>query len=99
MPQEEIGDAYFAIQRFGHVANSDDFQIRYELHPGDLIAFDNRRVLHGRESFDSTEGTRQLRGTYMDSDEVYSRMRVLHHSVPGLQHSLAFSVARRDSNA
>tara|TARA_Y100000590_G_scaffold468544_1_gene651657 strand:+ start:821 stop:2038 length:1218 start_codon:yes stop_codon:yes gene_type:complete len=99
MPQEEIGDAYFAIQRFGHVANSDDFQIRYELHPGDLIAFDNRRVLHGRESFDSTEGTRQLRGTYMDSDEVYSRMRVLHHSVPGLQHSLAFSVARKDSNA
>ena len=99
MPPERINDAYFAMQRFGRVANSSDFQIRYDLNPGDLIAFDNRRVLHGRESFDSSEGHRRLRGTYLDSDEVYSRMRVLRHSIHEPGHSLAFSSARKESNA
>ena len=99
MPSERINDAYFAMQRFGQVANSSDFQIRYDLNPGDLVAFDNRRVLHGRKSFESSNGSRRLRGTYIDSDEVYSRMRVLRHFIHEPGHSLAFSAARKDSNA
>jgi len=56
-------------------------------------------VLHGRKSFDSSEGSRELRGTYLDSDEVYSRMRFLRRFLPEPGHSLAFSTARKDSNA
>ena len=99
MPSERISHAYFAMQRFGRVANSVDFQIRYDLNPGDLVAFDNRRVLHGRKSFDSSKGSRKLRGTYLDSDEVYSRMRFLRRFLPEPGHSLAFSTARKDRNA
>ena len=99
MPSERISHAYFAMQRFGRVANSVDFQIRYDLNPGDLVAFDNRRVLHGRKSFDSSKGSRELRGTYLDSDEVYSRMRFLRRFFPEPGHSLAFSTARKDRNA
>jgi len=77
MPYEDIGNAYLAMQHLGHTANSDAFQIQFDLIPGDLVAFDNRRILHGRTSFDSTSGSRKLRGTYLDCDEVYSRVRVL----------------------
>lgn len=90
MDHNEIDDAYNAMRRLGQLANSDDFQIRYDLTPGDLIAFDNRRVLHGRESFDSQEGTRELRGTYLDADEVYSRMRVLRRALNPGEQSLGF---------
>ena len=90
-------DAYFAMQRFGQVANSSDFQIRYDLNPGDLVAL-TTGVLHGRKP-ESSNGSRRLRGTYIDSDEVYSRMRVLRHFIHEPGHSLAFSAARKDSNA
>lgn len=78
MPHEDIGRAYAAIRRFGALSNSAQFQMKYAFAPGDLIAFDNRRVLHGRDSFDvGPAAQRRLHGTYMDTDEVYSRLRVL----------------------
>ncbi|MDP6862806.1 MAG: TauD/TfdA family dioxygenase [Acidimicrobiales bacterium] len=99
MPPEEISGAYSAMQRLGYVANSDEFQIRYQFAPGDLVAFDNRRVLHGRESFDTTAGIRRLRGTYLDSDEVYSRMRVLRRHLASTIPSKTFSTTEEDNNA
>ena len=99
MDHNEIDDAYNAMRRLGQLANSDDFQIRYDLTPGDLIAFDNRRVLHGRESFDSQEGTRELRGTYLDADEVYSRMRVLRRALNPGQQSLGFVHSKEGEDA
>ena len=99
MPEEDIGDAYAALQRFGYLTNCDKFQIRYEFAPGDLVAFDNRRVLHGRESFDTTAGARRLRGTYLDSDEVYSRMRVLRRHLTSSKPSQIFSATGENSNA
>jgi gamma-butyrobetaine dioxygenase len=50
-------------------------QFRYE--PGDLLAFDNRRVLHGRAGYEAKGGTRFIEGIYSDRDELYSRIRTL----------------------
>lgn len=91
MASDALDDAYYSLRRFGDIANSDEFQIRYDLEPGDLIAFDNRRILHGREAFESREGIRQLRGTYLDTDEVYSRMRVLCRTLNMRPESLGFT--------
>ena len=44
---------------------------------GEMVVFDNRRVLHGREAFDPTSGARFLRGCYVDRGEWDSRIRVL----------------------
>lgn len=99
MAAEEVSDAYSAMQRLGYVANSDELQIRYQFTPGDLVAFDNRRVLHGRESFDATAGVRRLRGTYLDSDEVYSRVRVLRRQLTNTTQSKTFSVTGEDNYA
>ena len=79
MPRERIPVAYAAAQTFSHYAQDPRFQISFQFQPGDLVAFDNRRVLHGRDSFAGT-GTRRLNGCYMDHDDVLSRLRVLNRT-------------------
>lgn len=41
------------------------------------LAFDNRRILHGREAFNPATGNRHLHGCYVDRVEFDSRMRML----------------------
>jgi len=45
-----------------------------------MVAFDNRRVLHGRTAFDAMSGDRHLRGYYIEQNEIDSRVRVLSRS-------------------
>jgi len=77
MAPEDIPRAYRAARRFHQLAADPLFQIRYPFSAGDLVGFDNRRILHGRDGFDPGSGFRHLRGTYVDHDEMYSRLRVL----------------------
>lgn len=78
MAPEDLNRAYAAMRLLSETASSDRFQMRYPFRPGDIVVFDNRRVLHGRDAFEPRPGTRRrLIGTYMDTDEFYSRLRVL----------------------
>lgn len=77
MPIERQSAAYAAMRVFSQVAHDPRFMISSAFEPGDLIGFDNRRVLHGRDGFDAGEGRRRLRGCYIDHDDVFSRLRVL----------------------
>ncbi len=74
--------AYAAMRTFSSLAHDPRFQIRFPFAPGDLVGFNNRRVLHGRDAFDSG-GARWLRGCYIDQDDVYSRLRVLNRTGHG----------------
>ncbi|NQZ32854.1 MAG: TauD/TfdA family dioxygenase [Oceanospirillaceae bacterium] len=51
--------------------------LNLKLQAGEMMIFDNRRVLHGRKAFDPTSGKRHLRGYYVDRSEVDSRMRII----------------------
>lgn len=77
MPLADQPRAYDALRVMSSVAHDPRFMISYELRPGDVIGFDNRRIFHGRDAFDPAAGTRRLRGCYIDHDDVYSRLRVL----------------------
>ena len=79
MDRERIPLAYEAAQTFSHYAQDPRFQISFQFKPGDLLAFDNRRILHGRDSF-AGSGERRLRGCYVDHDEILSRLRVLNRT-------------------
>lgn len=68
---------YAAAAAMTEVAGRDELAVEIELRPGDLLAFDNRRILHGREAFDGAGGDRWLRGCYGERDELRSRLRVL----------------------
>ncbi len=77
MAEADVPRAYRAAKRFHELGADPRFQIGYPFRPGDMIGFDNRRLLHGRDAFDSDRGQRHLRGCYVDHDEIYSRLRVL----------------------
>lgn len=80
MPIANQQRAYDAMRVFSEVAHDPRFMITSTFEPGDLVGFDNRRILHGRDAFDATAGRRRLRGCYIDHDEVFSRVRVLRRS-------------------
>lgn len=77
MPVAEAGEAYRALRRLFALSRDPRFQLRYTYRPGDLVLFDNRRLLHGRAAFDPSAGGRWLQGIYLERDELYSRLRVL----------------------
>ena len=65
--------AYFTWTK---AINEDENNLRYKMEPGDILAFDNIRLLHGRNSFDPLS-SRYVEGIYIDWDEVYSTLRTL----------------------
>ena len=66
-----------ARKRFGQLFEDPRYELRFKLDPGQLMMFDNNRVLHGRTSFNPAEGHRQLQGCYIDRDGPRSLYRVL----------------------
>src|SRR5579863_1204496 len=71
-------EAYFRARRlFDHRLRAPDFEIRFLLKSGNLVMFDNCRLLHGRTGFDPAEGLRHLQGCYIDIDGPRSLYRVL----------------------
>ena len=68
---------YRAYRSFMALTRDPGFQVRLKLSAGEMVVFDNRRVLHGRDAFDPSTGHRHLQGCYVDRGEVLSRIRVL----------------------
>ena len=66
-----------ARKRFASLLVDPRYELRFRLDPGQMMMFDNNRVLHGRTAFDPSEGHRQLQGCYIDRDGPRSRYRVL----------------------
>ena len=66
-----------ARKRLGMLFEDPRYELRFRLQHGEMMMFDNNRVLHGRTSFDPSEGHRQLQGCYIDRDGPRSLYRVL----------------------
>ena len=77
LPEAELSAFYAARRTLNAMLASDEFEIRFLLNAGDLVMFDNRRLLHGRTSYDPNEGLRHLQGCYIDVDSPRSLYRVL----------------------
>lgn len=71
-PDHVVVPFYHAYRQISMRMRNEKQQLAFHLTPGDLVAFNNRRVLHGRTSFDPTAVTRHLRGCYVDIDEAIS---------------------------
>uniref|UniRef100_A0A8C8AXW8 gamma-butyrobetaine dioxygenase n=1 Tax=Otus sunia TaxID=257818 RepID=A0A8C8AXW8_9STRI len=82
IPAEKVRPFYAALKEFNDLLNSTEHKFTYKLKPGDVVTFDNWRVLHGRQSYQSgSEVTRHLEGAYADWDVVMSRLRLLRKRV------------------
>lgn len=69
--------AYRAVRAFTERAQDPRYLISIRYQPGDLLAFDNRRALHGRRGYDAAGGERFIEGIYSDRDDLLSRIRIL----------------------
>jgi gamma-butyrobetaine dioxygenase len=77
LPVDQVEPFYRAYQMFARLQRSPEFECRVLLRPGDLVAFDNTRILHGRTGYDSGAGNRHLQGCYVDRDGLESTLAVL----------------------
>jgi gamma-butyrobetaine dioxygenase len=77
MPADMMPAYYGAYRKFMAMTRDAAYQITFKLAAGEMIVFDNRRVLHGREAFDPATGFRHLHGCYVDRGEFNSRLRLL----------------------
>ena len=78
VPPEMVQKVYEAYITLGKMCREPSNKVDYKMRPGDMITFNNSRVLHGRSAFTITESeNRFLQGCYMDWDLVNSRIRVL----------------------
>ncbi len=84
-PAERMDAIYAALRLFQAMCRDPRFFIERRLAPGDMWAFDNRRVLHARREFDPQTGERHLQGAYVDRDEINSRWRVLSRQLGDLR--------------
>jgi gamma-butyrobetaine dioxygenase len=72
-----MGDYYKAFRKFMAGTRDPAFIIAFKLNAREMVVFDNRRILHGRQAFDPTTGHRLLKGFYIDRGEYDSRIRKL----------------------
>jgi gamma-butyrobetaine dioxygenase len=68
---------YAAYRHFAALLREPRFQLRLRLADGDLVVFDNQRVLHGRTAFTSARHPRHLQGCYLTRDSVFSETGLL----------------------
>jgi alpha-ketoglutarate-dependent taurine dioxygenase len=72
---------YAAYRHFGELLREPRFQLRTLLGNGELVVFDNQRILHGRTGFASARHPRHLRGCYLTRDSVWSETALLQHRI------------------
>jgi alpha-ketoglutarate-dependent taurine dioxygenase len=70
---DDAAEFYVAYRRFAKLLREPRFQMTFKLDDGDLVLFDNQRILHGRTAFSASQHGRHLRGCYLTRDSVYSR--------------------------
>jgi gamma-butyrobetaine dioxygenase len=79
LPPDQMEAFYAAYQTFGHMLEAETYKITFKLEAGDLMLFDNQRILHGRIGYTSS-GQRHLQGCYADRDSLLSKLAVLSRS-------------------
>lgn len=77
LPADVMYEYYLAYRSLMKRLRDERFKIELKLSAGQMVVFDNRRVLHGRNKFEDSSGRRHLHGCYVDRSEFKSRLRVL----------------------
>ena len=72
LADDDMRALYAGIRAFDSMANEPEMQWRYTLRPGDMLVFDNWRVLHGRGAF---HGKRKMAGAYINREDFESAVR------------------------
>lgn len=77
LPAADCATFYEAYRLFASLLREPRFHLSTQLGAGELVLFDNQRVLHGRTAFASARHARHLRGCYLTRDSVQSEHALL----------------------
>ncbi len=77
LPAELVEPMHDAQRKLSALMRHPDFEIRFMLEPGDILAYDNQRVIHGRAAYDDSRGMRHLRSVEVSREEFHNRLRLL----------------------
>jgi gamma-butyrobetaine dioxygenase/trimethyllysine dioxygenase len=67
LPFERMTAWYRAVDQFTRLVRDPRHHYRFRIRPGDVLLYDNRRMLHGRTGF---RGARWIRGVYFDEADA-----------------------------
>ena len=76
VPKDKVRLFYKSYRHWSEVIERDELKIQFKLSEGDLMLFDNTRIMHARTKFSKT-GKRHLQGAYTDLDGLYSLLNTL----------------------
>jgi gamma-butyrobetaine dioxygenase len=86
LPRDTPHEFYDALARFASLVEAPAAVYTHQLGEGDIVVFDNRRMLHGRTAFKDRYGntdeangepSRWLKGCYFEGDTMASHGRTL----------------------
>ncbi|MEH6456927.1 MAG: TauD/TfdA family dioxygenase [Cocleimonas sp.] len=77
IPADKMDDFYHAYRLLGKLIEDPSNMVKFRLNTSDMMATNNLRVMHGRTSYDVNSGDRHLQLSYMDYDDVLSRIRMI----------------------
>ena len=77
VPHEQVEPFYRAYRIFSEMVNDPVNHLTFRFNPGDVMMFNNHRVMHARGAFDPQSGPRHLQLGTTDMDMVDSRIRIL----------------------
>ena len=72
LAEPQMTHLYSAIRYLDRLFNNPNYQWRHQLKPGEMLVFDNWRILHGRGGF---EGKRKMAGAYINREDFLSALR------------------------
>ncbi len=78
LPEDMIEPAYAALRTLLEMIYREQNQLCIALEAGDVLVFNNQRVMHGRTAFDRAGGGRHIRSCHVELDEFYSSLRMLY---------------------
>lgn len=70
LPHDQMESFFTAFKQLFSYTRCTSNRLSCKLKDGDVVIFNNRRVFHGREGYDSLKEKRFLQGCYMDLDEI-----------------------------
>jgi gamma-butyrobetaine dioxygenase len=78
LAESEVDSYYAAYRKLLSILYDTSNQLIVKIRAGEVLVFNNHRLLHGRTAFDASKSFRHVRSANVDLDEFYSSLRVLY---------------------